>query len=53
MFGSFTRLTKLYEDSQLKLNDKIDELEAMKIYLHVVLKEVDKFNKQNNKVSFL
>jgi hypothetical protein len=43
MFESFMRLTKLYDDSQLKLNDKIDELEAMKRYLHEVLKEVDKF----------
>jgi two-component system sensor histidine kinase VicK len=43
MFESFMRLTKLYEDSQLKLNDKIDELEAMKGYLYEVLNEVDKF----------
>ena len=43
MFESIMRLTKLYEDSQLKLNDKIDELEAMKRYLHEVLKEVDRF----------
>jgi hypothetical protein len=43
MFESFMKLTKLYEDSQLKLNTKTDELEAMKRYLHEVLKEVDKF----------
>lgn len=44
MFESFMKLTLLlYEDSQLKLNDKTDELEAMKRYLHEVLKEVDKF----------
>jgi hypothetical protein len=43
MFESFMKLTKLYEDSQLKLNNKTDELEAMKRYLHEVLKEVDKF----------
>jgi hypothetical protein len=43
MFESFMKLTKLYEDSQLKLNNKTDELEAMKGYLHEVLKEVDKF----------
>lgn len=36
-------ITKLYEDSQLKLNDKTEELEAMKRYLREVLKEVDKF----------
>jgi len=35
------KLTKLYEESQLKLNNKTDELEAR--YLHEVLKEVDKF----------
>ena len=43
MFESFMKLTKLYEDSQLKLNIKTDGLEAMKKYLHEVLKEVDKF----------
>ena len=43
MFESFMKLTKLYEDSQLKLNNKTDGLEAMKKYLHEVLKEVDKF----------
>ena len=43
MFESFMKLTKLYEDSQLKLNNKTDELEATKKYLHEVLKEVDKF----------
>jgi two-component system, OmpR family, sensor histidine kinase VicK len=43
LFENFMRLTKLYEDSQLKLNDKINELEAMKGYLYEVLNEVDKF----------
>jgi hypothetical protein len=37
------KLTKLYEDSQLKLNSKTDELEAMKRYLYEVLKEIDKY----------
>lgn len=45
MFESFMKLTKLYEESQLKLNDTADELEAMKRYLHEVLEEVDKFKK--------
>jgi hypothetical protein len=37
------KLTQLYEDSKLKLNNKTDEFEAMKRYLHEFLKEVDKF----------
>ena len=46
MFESFMKLTQLYEESQLKLNDTTDELEAMKKYLHEVLEEVDKFKKK-------
>jgi len=46
MFESFMKLTKLYEESQSKLNDTTDELEAMKKYLYEVLEEVDKFKKQ-------
>lgn len=52
MFESFMKLTKLYEDSQLKLNNKTDELEAMKRYLHEVLKEVDKFKQTKQKGDF-
>jgi hypothetical protein len=43
MFESFMRLTDLYEESQSKLNDMTDELEAMKKYVKEVLKGVDKF----------
>lgn len=39
------KLTELYEESQSKLNDTTDELEAMKKYLNEVLEEVDKFRK--------
>lgn len=42
---SFLKLTELYEESQSKLNDTTDELEAMKQYLNEVLEEVDKFRK--------
>ncbi|MGB7662896.1 MAG: hypothetical protein WBL67_09180 [Nitrososphaeraceae archaeon] len=41
------RFTKLYEESDSKLNDATDELESMKKYLHEALEEVDKFKKQN------
>lgn len=43
MFESFMKLTKLYEESQLKLSETTDELEGMKRYLHEVLEEVDKY----------
>jgi two-component system sensor histidine kinase VicK len=43
MFESFMRLSDLYEESQSKLNDTTDELEAMKKYMHEVLEEIDKF----------
>jgi hypothetical protein len=39
------RLTELYQESQRKLNNTIDELVAMKKYLNEVLEEVDKFKK--------
>ena len=39
------KLTELYKESQSKLNDTTDELEAMKKYLNEVLEEVDKFRK--------
>jgi two-component system, OmpR family, sensor histidine kinase VicK len=45
MFESFMKLTKLYEESQLKLSETTDELEAMKRYVHEVLEEVDKYKK--------
>jgi glucosamine 6-phosphate synthetase-like amidotransferase/phosphosugar isomerase protein len=45
MFESVMKLTKLYEESQLKLSETIDELEAMKRYVHEVLEEVDKYKK--------
>jgi hypothetical protein len=48
MFESFMRLTQLYEESQLILDDMTDELEAMKNYLHGVLEEVDKLKKRSN-----
>jgi two-component system sensor histidine kinase VicK len=48
MFESFMELSELYKKSQLKLHDTTDELEAMKRYLHEVLKEVDKFKKTRN-----
>jgi hypothetical protein len=43
MFESFLKLTELYDESQSKLNDTTDELEAMKKYLNEVIQEVDKF----------
>jgi hypothetical protein len=45
MFESFLKLTELYDESQSKLNDTTDELEAMKKYLNEVLEEIDKFRK--------
>jgi hypothetical protein len=33
MFESLLKLTELYEESQLKLNDTTDELETMKKYV--------------------
>lgn len=44
------RFTKLYEESDSKLNDATDELEAMKKYLHEALEEVDKFRNKINSV---
>jgi hypothetical protein len=35
----------LYEKSQSKLNNKTDELEAIKKYLVEVLEELDKYKK--------
>jgi len=49
MFESFMKLSELYKKSQLKLHDTTDELEAMKRYLHEVLKEVNKFKKTRNR----
>jgi hypothetical protein len=45
MFEGFLKLTELYEESQSKLNNTTDELEAMKKYLSEVLEEVDRFKK--------
>lgn len=41
----FLKLTELYDESQSKLNDTADEIEAMKKYLNEVLEEIDKFRK--------
>jgi hypothetical protein len=48
MFESSLKLKELYEESQSKLNDSTDELEAIKKYLNEVLEEVDKFRKTKN-----
>jgi two-component system, OmpR family, sensor histidine kinase VicK len=45
MFKSFMKLTELYEESQSKLSDTTDELEAMKKYVKEVLEEIDSFKK--------
>ncbi|MGA7370444.1 MAG: hypothetical protein WBX01_15045 [Nitrososphaeraceae archaeon] len=36
---------ELYDESQSKLNDTVDEIEAMKRYLNDMLEEIDKLRK--------
>ena len=45
MFESLMRLTELYEESQAKLQESIDELGITKRYLNEVLEEVEKLKK--------
>jgi methyl coenzyme M reductase beta subunit len=45
MFESLMRLTELYEESQVKLQESIDELGITKQYLNEVLEEVEKLKK--------
>ena len=45
MFESLMRLTELYEESQAKLQESIDELGIMKQYLNEVLEEVEDLKK--------
>ena len=45
MFESLMRLTELYEESQVKLQESIDELGITKRYLNEVLEEVEKLKK--------
>jgi sugar-specific transcriptional regulator TrmB len=45
MFESLMRLTELYEESQAKLQESIDELGSTKQYLNEVLEEVEELNK--------
>ena len=40
------RLTELYEESQVKLQESIDELGITKRYLNEVLEEVEKLKKR-------
>ena len=42
---AFMRLTELYEESQVKLQESIDELGITKQYLNEVLEEVEKLKK--------
>ena len=48
MFESLMRLTELYEESQAKLQESMDELGIMKQYLNVVLEEVKELKKNVN-----